>query len=111
MKSSKLRVITALALIVLVTLGFVTNFGIGTVSAIGWGDVSLLCPLGALGTMLASKTMVPKAIISLIFAILFIALLGRAFCAWLCPVPIVQRIRNIFSKKSSAPTKPICPLS
>lgn len=99
MKTKTLRTLTALAVLVIVGVGFVTNSGIGTVSAIGWGDFSLLCPLGALGTMLASKMMVPRAVISLIFALLFIVVFARAFCGWLCPVPIVQKIRTIFSKK------------
>lgn len=102
MKSSQLRTTTAVAIIIIITLGFVTNFGVGTLSAIGWSDIAILCPLGALGTMLATKTMVPRAIISLIFVILFIIVFARAFCAWACPVPIVQKTKNIFKKKPSA---------
>jgi ferredoxin-type protein NapH len=98
MKSSHLRTITALLVIVGVTIGFVTNYGIGTLSAIGWQDLVLLCPLGALGTMLATKTMIPQAIISLIIAVVAIILIGRAFCAWLCPVPITQKLRELFRK-------------
>lgn len=101
MKSRTLRTITAVAVIIVVAIGFVTNFGIGTVSAVGWEDFSLLCPLGALGTMLAKQLMIPRAVISLIFAILFIIIFARAFCGWLCPVPIVQKIRNLFTKKPS----------
>jgi ferredoxin-type protein NapH len=101
MKSKRLRVVTALAVIVLITIGFLTNLGIGTVSAIGWADISILCPLGALGTMLASKLLVPRALIALVIAVVLIILLGRAFCAWACPVPILQRIRGIFSTKNA----------
>ncbi|MDR1184844.1 MAG: 4Fe-4S binding protein [Coriobacteriales bacterium] len=100
MKSKQLRVLTALAAIVLIIVGFLTNFGIGTVSSIGWSDISILCPLGALGTMLASKLLIPRAVISLVIAIILIVVLGRAFCAWICPVPLVQMIRNLFGKKS-----------
>jgi ferredoxin-type protein NapH len=103
MRSKQLRIVTALAVIVLITIGFVTNVGIGTVSAIGWSDISILCPLGALGTMLASKLFVPRALIALAIAVVLIILLGRAFCAWACPVPIVQKIRGIFSAKAPAP--------
>lgn len=101
MKSRTLRTLTALAVIIIVAIGFVTNFGIGTVSAVGWGEISLLCPLGALGTMLAKQMMIPRAVISLIFAILFIIVFARAFCGWLCPVPLVQKIRGLFAKKPS----------
>ena len=56
--SKKLRTLVALAIVAVVTVGFVTNVGIGTMSAPGIWDISILCPLGALGTMLASKMMV-----------------------------------------------------
>lgn len=102
MKAKTIRTITAVALIAVVSIGYVANVGIGTLSAIGWSEIALLCPLGALGTMLASKMVVPQAVFSLIFALLCIIVLGRAFCAWLCPVPIVQKVRDIFSKKPGA---------
>jgi ferredoxin-type protein NapH len=102
MKSTQLRIITALAAVVIVIIGFLTNFSIGTISAVGWADISILCPLGALGTMLASKLLVPRALISLAIAIVLIIVLGRAFCAWVCPVPLVQRIRHLFSRKPPA---------
>lgn len=101
MKSNVLRIITALFVVALITFGFVTDFGVGTLSALGWSTFSILCPLGALGTMLASKMMVPSAVISLIFAVLFIVVFGRAFCAWICPVPLVKKLRSLFAKRPS----------
>ena len=98
-KNSKtLRTLTALAVIVIVFVGFLTNLGIGTISAPGIWDISILCPLGALGTMLASKMMVPRAVISLVVMVLLIVVFARAFCGWICPVPLVQKLRDIFSK-------------
>ena len=52
--SKTLRTITALVIVAIVFVGFLTNLGIGTISAPGIWDISILCPLGALGTMLAS---------------------------------------------------------
>ena len=97
-KSKKLRTATALAIVVIVFIGFWTNLGIGTISAPGIWDISVLCPLGALGTMLASKTMLPRAVISLVLMVLLIIVFARAFCGWMCPVPLVQKLRNAFSK-------------
>ena len=106
MKNSKrLRTITAVLAIVIITIGFVTNLGIGTMSAPGIWDISILCPLGALGTMLASKTMVPRALISLILMIVLVVIFARAFCGWICPVPLVQKLRNLFSKGDGAKAK------
>lgn len=101
MKSNILRLLIPLAVIVIVAVGFAARQGIGTLSAIGWGDVSLLCPLGALTTMLASKTFIPRAVISLAVAVVAIILLGRAFCGWVCPVPVVSKLREAFSRKGS----------
>ena len=100
MKSAHLRIIVVVVVIAAVTIGFVTNSGIGTTSAFGWFELSILCPLGALTTMLASKILVPRALISLVAAVLLIVIFGRAFCAWICPVPIVQKVTGLFSKKS-----------
>ncbi|MDR1712734.1 MAG: 4Fe-4S binding protein [Coriobacteriales bacterium] len=100
--NTRIRIIVAVAVIALITIGFATNGGIGTISAFGWSDISILCPLGALGTMLASKLFVPRAVIALVIVIVLIILLGRAFCAWACPVPLLQRIRGLFGK----PAKP-----
>lgn len=101
MKSARLRIIIPLAVMFVITLGFVANLSFGTLSAIGWEDIVLLCPLGALGTMLATKLVIPQAVISLVFAVLFIIVVGRAFCSWICPVPLVSRLRNLFKKGSS----------
>ena len=93
-----LRVAIPLAVLVVVSVGFALHAGVGTLSALGWGSISVLCPLGALGTMLASKMLVPRAVISLVMAAAAIVLLGRAFCAWVCPVPVVSKLRGTFRK-------------
>lgn len=97
--NAKLRVIIPLVVLALAGIGFVAHTGFGNLSALGWGSVSLLCPLGALGTMLASKTVVPRAVISLVIAVVAIIILGRAFCAWVCPVPVFSKLRGAFSKQ------------
>ena len=105
-KNSKtLRTLTALAVIVIVFIGFLTNLGIGTISAPGIWDISILCPLGALGTMLASKMMVPRALVSLVIMVVLIIIFARAFCGWICPVPLVQKLRDLFSKPQTKEAK------
>ena len=105
-KNSKtLRTLTALAVIVIVFVGFLTNLGIGTISAPGVWDISILCPLGALGTMLASKMMVPRALVSLVIMVVLIVIFARAFCGWICPVPLVQKLRDLFSKPQAKEAK------
>lgn len=105
-KNSKtLRTLTALAVIVIVFVGFLTNLGIGTISAPGIWDISILCPLGALGTMLVSKMMVPRALVSLVVMVVLIIIFARAFCGWICPVPLVQKLRDLFSKPQAKEAK------
>lgn len=105
-KNSKtLRTLTALAVVVIVFVGFLTNLGIGTISAPGIWDISILCPLGALGTMLASKMMVPRALVSLVVMVVLIIIFARAFCGWICPVPLVQKLRDLFSKPQAKEAK------
>jgi ferredoxin-type protein NapH len=99
--TKRLRTIIPLAVIGVIAVGFATHVGVGTLSAIGWQDISLLCPLGALMTMIATKTMIPRAVVSVVIAIALILLLARAFCGWICPVPVVSKIRGVFSKKTS----------
>ena len=101
MNAKRLRIIIPLAVTGLVAVGFATHVGVGTLSAIGWQDISLLCPLGALLTMIATKTMIPRAVVSLLIAVVLIVLLARAFCGWICPVPVVSKIRGLFSRKTS----------
>lgn len=98
MNLKTLRIIVPLAVLLLAAVGFVFHTGFGDLSAVGWSSISVLCPLGALGTMLASKTVVPHAVISLIIALVAIVLLGRAFCGWICPVPVISKLRHAFSR-------------
>ncbi len=97
-----LRVIIPLAIIVVVGIGFAAHAGFGTLSDFGWQDISLICPMGALSTMLASKLLVPKALISLAVAAVAIILLGRVFCGWICPVPVVSKLREVFARRKPA---------
>ncbi len=99
MKTKALRIAIPIVVAVVISVGFVVHSGVGTLSAFGWESISVLCPLGALGTMLASKILVPRAVISLVVAVIAIVILGSAFCAWVCPIPVVSKLRNLFHKK------------
>ena len=53
--SQKLRIIIPLALLGAAGVAYAAHVSAGTLSAFGWESISLICPIGALGTMLASK--------------------------------------------------------
>lgn len=96
MHIGQLRRLMPLLVLVVAGIGFALSRDWGTLCGVGWADVSLLCPLGALETMIAERTLIPRACISLIAAIALIVLVGRAFCAWICPVPLLSRLRYVF---------------
>lgn len=92
---SKLR--SAMPAIVLVVLAaaFVLRIPLGNLSSIGPLDISVICPIGALSTLLASKAFIPHAVISLVVVAVLVVLFGRAFCSWVCSVPLMQRILGV----------------
>ena len=96
----KLRIIIPILVLVLAGVGFVLHTGFGSVSAIGFSSISILCPIGSLLTMISSKTLIPRALLSLVIAIIAVVILGRAFCAWICPVPIWKKWRTILHPKA-----------
>lgn len=108
MKARTLRTIVTFAVLVLVAVGYFTAWGIGNLSGFGWDAFSVLCPLGYLESLVASKTFVPRAFLSFVLVIVAIVLLGRVFCAWICPMPTLQRLIpgvKLGSKKRAAESK------
>lgn len=101
MKLSKVRTVVAAVVFIVLAAGLVAYNSFGTLSGFGWQTVSLLCPLGALASMIAAKMLIPRAVVSLVIMAVLVFLFGRMFCGWVCPVPVMQRIRAFFrpSKK------------
>lgn len=95
-KASTLRAITGIAVFVLVGIGLAFNIGTGTISSFGWDYISTICPVGALESIFGAWAFVPRAIIVLVIVLLLGIVVGKAFCAWACPVPHVE---NIFKSK------------
>ena len=100
--SAKLRRITASLLFALAVIGAIAGWGTGTFSAFGPFDIAAICPLGALEALLASKTAIPRAAVGVGVTLVIILLAGRAFCAWACPVPLVERLLGRKAGKSKA---------
>ncbi len=96
MNSNKLRTVVAAAIFVVLSVGLVAGVSMGTLSGFGWETISALCPLGALTTMIATKTVLPRAVVSLVIMAVLVLVVGRAFCGWVCPVPLLDRVRRFF---------------
>lgn len=91
-KPAMLRSFSALGVIVFACLGLAVHTGTGTPSAWGVADVAALCPLGAIEVLIASRTFVPPLLIGFAIVVVLTLLLGRVFCAWGCPVPLLRRV-------------------
>lgn len=92
---TKARVVTLSLVFVAVIASLAFDLGLGTPSSFGVGQFFLLCPLGGLEALLASKALVPVTLISLAVVVAFALLFGRAWCAWGCPAP---KIRGFFRR-------------
>lgn len=103
--SEKLRIAIPIIVMAVLAVAYALHLPLGSLSNFGWETISVLCPLGALTTMLASKTLIPHALISLVIAVVAILLLGRAFCGWICPTPVLSRLRYAFTSKSKLKAK------
>lgn len=102
MKNNKnLHLIVATVLFCILAVGLIAGVSTGTLSGFGFDAISALCPLGAFTTMIATKTMVPRAVISIVVMALLVLILGRTFCGWICPIPVLQKIGNFFKSSKS----------
>jgi len=97
-KLNILQIIIPVAIVLLFTGAYIAHLDFGMLSSFGWSTISIICPLGALMTMLAAKMMVPRAVIALVAAIILMIIFGRAFCAWICPVPVMQKFRDLVAR-------------
>lgn len=88
---SRLRWLTIAVVFVVIVLGLVFREGTGTLCGFGYRSITAICPLGSLETMLASRTLLPVPLISLAIVFAIAVLLGRIFCAWVCPMPVMRR--------------------
>lgn len=85
------RIATLLAVFAAVIVSLAFDTGLGTPSSFGIGEFFLLCPLGGLEALLASKALIPVTLISLAVVCAGALLFGRAWCAWGCPAPVIRR--------------------
>lgn len=91
LKTYRLRFLIMLAVLVVVAVGYFTAGGIGNFCGIGFESITLLCPLGALLAMIAERTAIPMAVISVAVVLVVCIALGKVFCAWACPVHFMSR--------------------
>ena len=87
----RLRTLTAAGFLLMTAAGLAWHTGWGTPSSFGWREIAEVCPLGALEAMIADRTFIPRAFVGLLVFFAITVLLGRIFCGWVCPVPLIRR--------------------
>lgn len=91
-KARTARVATASIVVLLVLLGIATKTGYGTVCSLGTSWITFTCPLGFLQIALASRNPLPQLWLSVALVLLSIVILGRFFCAWICPTALLRSV-------------------
>lgn len=91
-KTRRLRLMTMTIGALVVFIGAVVNVGTGSFSAYGVDAIAAICPLGYLETAFAGRDIMPQALLSFMMIAGLTVLLGRIFCGWICPVPLVRKI-------------------
>jgi ferredoxin-type protein NapH len=70
-------------------------------------SVKVTCPLGFLERSLAARQLLQPWLLSVGLVALSVILLGRAFCAWVCPVVVLRRVwrgkGGLNSKREATP--------
>ncbi len=92
----------ALACVAFALAGMAFRVGIGTPSAFGIQQISAICPLGALETMAGAKGVMLHPLLLFALVVVLIVLVGKAFCAWMCPVPWLQKFFRPKKRAASA---------
>lgn len=95
-KTSTIRALVALGALVAIGSGLAVHSGVGTFSSFGVGYIASICPLGAIESMLGSRSFILHAALLLVIALAVIFVTGKAFCSWVCPVP---RIQDVFKSR------------
>ena len=93
MRIRRIRGLVALAVVLLVVIGLVVRTGLGTPSALGWRDIAALCPVGALEALAGAHALLVHPLVLLVAVLAIAFAIGKAFCAWACPVP---HLRHFF---------------
>ena len=87
-----LRLFTMASVVIAIVIGALRNTGAGTLSAFGVGNIAAVCPLGYLETALSGRDVMPRLLLSFLMTAGLTALLGRVFCGWICPIPMVRKL-------------------
>lgn len=96
MNFGRMRTIVAAVVFIGISLCIIAGVATGTLCGFGWSSIAALCPLGAVLSMVSAHSIIPQALICIVIAAVFVFVLGRAFCSWICPVSLWTKIKRFF---------------
>ena len=91
LSAANLRALVILVIALVIAISFIIRFDMGNLSTFGYNIISIICPLGFLETALVGHSIALRAIVSFLAVVLIVVVFGKAFCAWVCPTPLIQR--------------------
>ncbi|MEE8717416.1 MAG: 4Fe-4S binding protein [Coriobacteriales bacterium] len=92
MRISTRRTLVAAAFFILICVGLFVDTGLGTTCSFGWDFIAAVCPVGVIASFIAGRSVPVTGVICLAITVVLALMLGRAFCGWLCPVPLERRL-------------------
>ncbi len=90
-RATSARLLVGAAMVLAVAAGAVFQLGWGTLSVFGPEGFSAICPLGWLEVGLASRSW-PAMWLPFVLTLVAVVVLGRYFCAWICPAALLQNV-------------------
>ena len=94
-KVGKVRILTASLVTVVVVSGVVGKLDYAGICSLGVGQLLATCPLGFLERALVARELLPQWWLSVALVVLSVILLGRVFCAWICPSVLLRRVFGV----------------
>lgn len=91
-KSKVARITTVLLAIVVIASGVGGEVRYGGICFLGIEQILAVCPMGFLERVLVARDLLSQFWIPVAVSVFSVILLGRVFCAWICPSVIVKRI-------------------
>ncbi len=99
MKLQRIRWIVLGAIFLIIVIGLISSISMGTLSSFGWEAIATICPLGVLESFLAGKTVFFRALAVLAIVFVVVVILGKVFCAWICPVAPIRSFTEIMRER------------
>ncbi len=96
LKTRRLRTAVGAVVFVGMAAGLVAGVSMGTMSGFGWDTFSMLCLGRPRHHDRHEDDDSPRAVVSLVLIAALVFVFGRAFCSWLCPTMLIDRIRDFF---------------